>query len=302
MALRCDGRLIVIQARNDVRRTPPERLQNFFELCQSAASILLDALLVPGSVQVRDGGRGMAARVDAFRTGGLSVSLAVSLVLLNAAVAAAQALAPQPKPATGFVSTFEVMRTVRAAGFDPLVPPLREGTTYVLRATDFRGILMRVVLDARTGAIRDVTRIVSAAPGALGMMPPPYRAPPGYASPPYGSPNQFDAPAAGMGPAQAGAPGQLSQPANVPAATTSTHAQFPPLPRPRPGELASQKPDDSTVAPAGAAPNGGTNSGTTVAIQPGAKPATKSEATATVPTSAPAAPGKTQPVVPPIND
>jgi hypothetical protein len=244
----------------------------------------------------------MATRVDAFRTGALSVSFALSLVLLNAAVAAAQAPASQPKPATGFVSTFEVMRTVRAAGFDPLVPPLREGTTYVLRATDFRGILMRVVLDARTGAIRDVTRIVPAAPSALGMMPPPYGAPPGYASPPYGSPNQFDAPAAGMGPAQVGAPGQLSQPATVPAATTSTHAQSPPLPRPRPGELASQKPADGTGAPAGATPNGGTRNGTTIAVQPAVQPATKSEATATVPTTAPAAPGKAQPVVPPIND
>ena len=40
----------------------------------------------------------------------------------------------------------------RLAGFDPLALPLREGTTYVIRATDFRGILMRVVVDARSGA------------------------------------------------------------------------------------------------------------------------------------------------------
>ena len=52
------------------------------------------------------------------------------------------------------------MRTLRSAGFDPLAPPLREGTIYVARATDYRGILMRVVLDARTGAIRDANRIV----------------------------------------------------------------------------------------------------------------------------------------------
>jgi hypothetical protein len=32
----------------------------------------------------------------------------------------------------------------------------------VLRATDFRGIPTRVVLDARTGVIRDATRIVPA--------------------------------------------------------------------------------------------------------------------------------------------
>ncbi len=65
-----------------------------------------------------------------------------------------------PPPAPGFVSAYEIMRTLRSAGFDPLAPPLREGTIYVARATDYRGILMRVVLDARTGAIRDANRIV----------------------------------------------------------------------------------------------------------------------------------------------
>ena len=118
----------------------------------------------------------MAVRLAAFGTGALSVSVAISLALLTTSGAAAQTSASQPKPVTGFVSTYEIMRTVRSAGFDPLVPPLREGTIYVLRATDFRGILMRVVLDARTGAIRDVTRIVPATSGRIGMMPPRLRA------------------------------------------------------------------------------------------------------------------------------
>ena len=68
-----------------------------------------------------------------------------------------------------------------------MAPPLREDATYVLRATDFRGILMRVVIDARTGAIRDANRIVPG-PGSdaqLGMMPP-YEAAPDDAVPPYG--------------------------------------------------------------------------------------------------------------------
>ncbi len=55
---------------------------------------------------------------------------------------------------------YEVTKIVRSAGFDPLAPPLREGTTYVLRPTDFRGILMRVVVDAHSGAIRAVNPIV----------------------------------------------------------------------------------------------------------------------------------------------
>ncbi len=67
---------------------------------------------------------------------------------------------PQPAPAPGFVSPYEIVHTLRSAGFDPLAPPLREGTIYVARATDYRGILMRVVLDARTGAIRDANRIM----------------------------------------------------------------------------------------------------------------------------------------------
>lgn len=69
---------------------------------------------------------------------------------------------PLPPPVLGFVSPYEIMRTVRSAGFHPLSRPLREGASYVLRATDFRGVPMRVVLDARTGVIRDATRIAPA--------------------------------------------------------------------------------------------------------------------------------------------
>ena len=64
---------------------------------------------------------------------------------------------------------------MRAAGYDPLTRPRREGTTYVVRATNYRGILMRIVVDARSGAIRAVNRIVPGpAPyGVVGMMAPP---------------------------------------------------------------------------------------------------------------------------------
>jgi hypothetical protein len=304
----------------DARRCGTALTRKFFEQCQSGASIVLDALgHMLGSVQVRDGGRGMAVRLAAFRTGASSASLAVSLALLTAAGAAAQTGASQPKPVTGFVSTYEIMRTVRSAGFDPLVPPLREGTSYVLRATDFRGILMRVVLDARTGAIRDVTRIVPATSGPMmppSYGPPPAYGPPSYGSPSYGSPAEFGAPT-GMGPG--GAPGQLSQPA-MPSATAPARPQFPPMPRTRPTEQASQKPDTVTgtstpVAPPTGANSGanigtGTTSATTTAAQAATKPATKSEATAavpatsataTVPPATPAAPGKAAPA-PPIND
>jgi hypothetical protein len=247
----------------------------------------------------------MAVRLGAFGTGALCASLTVSVLLLSMAGAVAQAPSLQPKPVTGFVSTFEIMRTVRAAGFDPLAPPLREGTTYVLRATDFRGIPMRVVLDARTGSIRDVTRIVSATSGP--MMPPSYRASPGsgppraYSASPYDSPDGFGAPT-GMGPG--GASGQLSQPASPAATATPARPQSPPLPRQKPTEQASHKPNSGTgasvVPPTNA--NSATNAGTNTGVQPGTNnPATKSEATATVPPAVPGPAGKAPPL-PPIND
>jgi len=245
----------------------------------------------------------MAVRLNAFGTGAVCASLGISLVLLTPAGAAAQASSSQPKPVTGFVSTYEIMRTVRAAGFDPLVPPLREGTTYVLRATDFRGILMRVVLDARTGSIRDVTRIVPATP--IGTMPPSYGsagygAPPRYSSAPYGSPAELGAPT-GMGPG--GAPGLMSQPAS-PAVTTPARPQSTPLPRPKPTEQASQKPENGTGTSAGVAPaagaNGTANAGTSGTAQARTTAATKPETTATVPPAVPVPAGATP--VPPIND
>ena len=200
----------------------------------------------------------MPVRLGGFGAAVWLAAVAASFCVMLVTGAAAQAPPPaaaaggpsQPKPVTGFVPTFEIMRTVRSAGFDPLAPPLREGTTYVLRATDYRGILMRVVLDARTGAIRDVTRIVPAASGSLGVMLPPY-GPPAYASPygepPYGAPADYEgAPPLlpGVEPGS-GRPALLPPPVVAPAVThakTSTRKLSTPLPRPRPAGLASWQP------------------------------------------------------------
>ena len=120
---------------------------------------------------------------------------ALALSLLAGASAFAQSTpgaVPAPSlPLRGFISPFETFRIVRAAGLDPLAPPLRQGTTYVVRAIDFRGVAMRVVVDARSGVIRDANPIVSGpglygpyAPGPLGPVhfgrlgPPPYLGPP----------------------------------------------------------------------------------------------------------------------------
>jgi hypothetical protein len=234
-----------------------------------------------------------------------AAALSVGVFLLAAAPSLAQAppSAPPP-PLPGFMPPYEVTRIVRSAGFDPLAPPLREGTTYVLRATDFRGILMRVVVDARSGAIRAVNRIVPgpAAYGPVGMMPPPYGAPPPYGEPaPYGVPSPYGPPppygarygtppgldAPEMGPQEADL-GTLPPP--PPEFRPGTHplgADVPPLPRPRPAELSRDAKGDVRG-------NG----------KPGDKPAetpppTKPEATpnaaVVAPPAPPAAPAATRP-------
>jgi hypothetical protein len=207
----------------------------------------------------------MAMGAGAFKVGTLSACLSLSLLLLAGIASQAQTppsaapippSSPQPRPIPGpmpgFVSPFEIIRTVRSAGFDHLSPPLREGTIYVLRATDYRGIPMRVVLDARTGMIRNATPLVTSA--AYGMAPPPYASRPyavaPYAAPygpPYRSPTGYDGAApSGQPPQEAAAPPPQS--AAMPPISRAATAAPPlatPLPRPRPAVLASKTPDSA---------------------------------------------------------
>jgi hypothetical protein len=124
-----------------------------------------------GAVKAASGGASVTARIVRIGLAVAALGLcwaslkeaAYAQTAAEAAPAASALLAvPPPKLETGFVSPYEIMRTVRSAGFHPVSRPLREGASYVLRATDFRGIPTRVVLDARTGVIRDATRIVPA--------------------------------------------------------------------------------------------------------------------------------------------
>jgi hypothetical protein len=214
-------------------------------------------------------------RVSTFRAG------VMGLLLLP--LAAAPGHAQAPLPGTGFVPPYEIMRTVRSAGFDPLAPPLREGTTYVLRATDFRGILMRVVVDAHSGAIRDVNRIVSG-PGPYGQIgmvaPPPY-----YGAATYGPPG-YDAP--DMTPGEEGAPPAAFS--RAPAARTGLHPRLsPPLPRPRPASLATRDRASNTKS-AGKSD-----------AKPNAKTTVNSDAATMLPPATSTVPGKTEPSAP-LND
>jgi hypothetical protein len=184
-------------------------------------------------------------------------------------------------PLPGFVPPYEITKIVRAAGYDPLTRPRREGTTYVVRATNYRGILMRVVVDARSGAIRAVNRIVPGpAPyGVVGMMAPPYGGPydppigplpgppPPYAAAPYGPspgprppyppppypPPYYDGPPGyGMAPdmlePMEGPGGPMEADLNTPPPPPVAHSHpypaapsGPPLPRSRPSESATHE-------------------------------------------------------------
>jgi hypothetical protein len=192
-------------------------------------------------------------RVSVSRAGACVAALYLAFLVLAAAPAHAQA----PLPGNGFVPPYEIMRTVRAAGFDPLAPPLRQGATYVLRATDFRGILMRVVVDAHSGAIRDVNRIVAgpSPAGQVGLASPPHYGSPFYGSPPCGAPSaygppEFDAP--DLAPNEESAAPPASPP--TVAHTPPSAAPLPPLPRPRPAQLAARR--STAKGKAGAKPNG----------------------------------------------
>ncbi len=235
----------------------------------------------------------------------------LALALLVLAVASGQAqvlplppqnpplLAPGPPPplpaAPGFVSTYEIVRTLRSAGFDPLAPPLREGTIYVARATDYRGILMRVVLDARTGAIRDANRIM---PGP-GNFAGPYggvygeRAYGPFGPGPYGPDPDDEDDAGPYGSGPYGGPGLARLPYGLPRDDAPpapvvphpvTGAGVTPLPRPRPPEIASRKAADGAKRSAASA----TDAKPSLAVDP--KPDIKPDPRPTVTTAAPVVP------------
>ena len=178
---------------------------------------------------------------------GVVRAAALTVVFVFSAAAPGAAQAPQAlPPLPGFVPPYEITRIVRSAGFDPLAPPLRQGATYVVRATDFRGILMRVVVDGRSGAIRAVNRIVAAseAYGPVETLPPPYGGPPAYVeqAPPEFAPSRIVPIERSIAP---DLPSAAPSIALLPAARPAISG-FPPLPRPRPAELASRKAADES--------------------------------------------------------
>jgi hypothetical protein len=261
--------------------------------------------------------RGKSAIAGVFR----AVALSLCSLLLAAAPGQAQtptadSLSTAPSaPLPGLVAPYEINKILRSNGFSPLTPPRREGTTYVLRAIDHRDILMRVVVDARSGEIRAVNRVVPTGPdGVGGMMKPPHGGPGLYGSlsgPPSRDPTPGLAPSEPLpGPSSAPPPPgvvppdhavSIDRPAmglkgadlSMPPTTQSgvrpdPHPiqEAPPLPRPRPSELTIQQAKSHAKMPK--AP----------AVKPDAAPAAASIPPA-MPRPAPAPPKKPPQVVPP---
>ena len=251
---------------------------------------------------------------------GVLAATAFSLCVALLAAAPGQAQTPPPTPAPqappplpGFMPAFEITRIVRASGFDPLAPPLREGTTYVVRATDFRGILMRVVVDARSGAIRAVNRIVAGPDpyGQFGMVTPPYGVAPAY-PPPYGAVRAYPPPDI-AGPemvpkeettAAPAPPAPLAPPLPAAILRPGAHplASGPPLPRSRPAELASRKAADDAKSDAKPDAKPDAKSDARLGLPPASKPDVKSGTAVSGSAAAPAAPNKSPPAAVPIND
>ena len=244
---------------------------------------------------------------------GVLAATAFSLCVSLLAAAPGQAQTPPPTPAPqapppplpGFMPAFEITRIVRASGFDPLAPPLREGTTYVVRATDFRGILMRVVVDARSGAIRAVNRIVPGPGhyGQFGMVMPPYGVAPAYPPPDIAAPDVMPDEETTAAPALRSPPAALAPPLPVAVLSPGAHPlSGPPLPRPRPAELASRRAADDAKSDAKPDAKPDAKSDAMPGLTPASRPDVKSGTAVSGSAVAPAAPNKSLPAPAPIND
>ena len=200
---------------------------------------------------------GLCSRGATSATGAAALFLCCLVSAALPGHAQSQSGAPEsvaaPAPLLGLISPDEIAKIVRAAGFTPLAPARRQGTTYELRATDYRDVLMRVVVDGRSGAIRAVNRIVPARPeGVIGLMPPPDMGPTLYkppaseplpSSPPAG-PSPHDTVAATGGVPDVPKDAKLGTPPPPLTTLRSTYAapdDAQPLPRPRPPGLTTQK-------------------------------------------------------------
>ena len=145
--------------------------------------------------------------------------LVAGVIALDASAASAE----PPLPDGRVLPPPEVNSIVRSKGLVPTGRPVREGLTYSVIATDPRGRPVRVVIDARFGDVLSVRRVVALGPGGY---PPPRL----YRFPPWARPDFRP-------------PGLIGR--------ADPYPPYSPETRPRPGQPASDKPEQkSATAPA----------------------------------------------------
>lgn len=155
---------------------------------------------------------------------------------LLALIAAAPENAQAQRPAESVVPPAGITRIVRSSGLNPLGPPVRQRSIYVLRATNARGLQVSVIVDAHDGRMLAVGPVI---PGPRGGRVGTYGPPPsGYAAV---TPQR-----------QPGTPSREADDEAAYALSPGARApaMAPPLPRPRPANLAAEKDDAAAASPA----------------------------------------------------
>jgi hypothetical protein len=159
-----------------------------------------------------------------------SVFVASFFAVVVAGAALPAAAEPLP-PASAGLPPYEIVAMLRAAGFEPVIRPVRGAGVFFVRAFAPDDADVRVTVDARTGRILEVQ-------------------PMGYAGPPFIRGYRLAAPRFSYGPSVRShdATGALPvPPRGVPGARSAPPADHrkavtPPLPRPRPGETVASAP------------------------------------------------------------
>jgi hypothetical protein len=162
-----------------------------------------------------------------------SILVASFFAVAIAGAASPAAAEPRPPVRVG-LPPYEIVAMLRAAGFEPVVRPVRGAGVFFVRALAPDDADVRVTVEARTGRILEVQ-------------------PMGYAGPPFvrgyrlAAPRPYDDPSLGFEDATGALP---VPPRGIPGARSEPHvgrkAAVPPLPRPRPGEAVASAPAKAT--------------------------------------------------------
>jgi hypothetical protein len=207
----------------------------------------------------------LACSVACFAVITPAVSMAQSLIpIVDIAPYGAGAPLAAGPPFAVTLPPYEIIASVRSAGFDPLSQPMQRGRVYVLLATDRHDADVRLTVDAHSGRVLSAMRVAGefrdgapygdyeAAPRATSPgYPPPYERPlhyyerpappadvPMYYGPGYARGRAYAPPPIEEGDIRL-APRERSRLYDEPARRAPASASRPPLPRTRPGDIVS---------------------------------------------------------------